>query len=91
MTVKAQYSVTGSGSWSDISTGVAGTAGLSAENTGAPDFEYFDAEPGTVSLSQNLPGLSAGDYDVRFVAVCDQSTRTLTVQTGAALAMEANT
>lgn len=78
MTLKFQYGAAGSGVWNDFAAGVTGTVGYAGSNGGYPDYEYSDAEPGSVSLAQTKSGLSAGNYDVRLVGICSATGRTCT-------------
>lgn len=57
---KAQYAVSGSGSWSDIDAEV--VSDMPASYSGA----LFN-EAGYLQLIQSIPGLAAGDYDVRIL------------------------
>lgn len=88
-TVKAQYAVAGSGSWNDVGAAVNGGTSAAAVQTGPPDYEVTEAEPGNVVLSQSTGVLSAGNYDVRFVMKVDQATRTLVPSALAQALMEA--
>ena len=78
MTFKWQYAVAGSGSWNDFGTGITGSSAISASSSGAPDYEWYDPVPGYVEVTQTKSGLSAGDYDVRLVAICQATGRTCT-------------
>jgi hypothetical protein len=87
MTAKWQYAVAGSGSWNDFAAGIVGSSGISAIYTGPPDYEVYDAEPGSVAVTQTKSGLPAGSYDVRLVGLLNATGRNVN-PTGTAL-MEA--
>lgn len=61
-TAKWQHSPTGAGTWTDFDTGIAGTAANGS--TG---------DPGSGEFTQTEGGLTAGDYDVRLVALLSGS------------------
>lgn len=78
MTFKWQYAVAGSGSWNDFGSGITGTGASSAYVGGSPDYIYYDPIPGSVAVTQTASSLSAGDYDVRLVALDSATGRTCT-------------
>lgn len=71
MTFKWQYSIAGAGIYSDFAAGIAGSVATSAVINGHPYYEYYEPSPGSVAVTQNKSGLSAGNYDVRLVAIVD--------------------
>ena len=71
MTFKWQYSVAGAGIYSDFAAGIAGTVATAAVINGHPYYEYYEPSPGSVAVTQSKSGLSAGNYDVRLVAIDD--------------------
>ncbi len=79
MSFKWQYSVAGAGSWNDFpSSPVTGSTATSASNSGAPEYELDPAQPGSAAVTLTKGGLSAGNYDVRLVAICSATGRTCT-------------
>lgn len=64
MTFKWQYSVAGANSWSDFGSPTTGSSASSAVA-----LTDTDAVNGTVAVTQTKSGLSAGNYDVRLVAL----------------------
>lgn len=78
MTFKWQYATAGSGSWNDFGAGITGSTATAASIGGAPDYIYVDPIPGSVAVTQTKSGLSAGDYDVRLVALDSATGRTCT-------------
>jgi hypothetical protein len=83
MTFKWQYAVAGSGSWNDFGSGVTSAPGISANSGGPPDYEWAEAEPGWLTLSQTAAP-SPDDYDIRLVGLVTTSGRLCTVS-GSAL------
>ena len=77
MTFKWQYAVAGSGSWNDFGAGITGDWATSAFYDGET-YEYTEPYPGSVAVTQTKSGLSAGDYDIRMVALCNATGRTCT-------------
>lgn len=82
MTLKVQYSATGAGSWNDFpGGGHASSTATAGINNGAPDYDYTEPVPGTVTMTDSKGGLSAATYDVRVVGI-DSATGKVCIPSG---------
>lgn len=72
MTFKWQYSVAGANSWNDFASPITGSTASCADFA-----NEISAVPGTVAVTQTKSGLSAGNYDVRLVAICSATGRNM--------------
>lgn len=78
---KHQYSTDGS-TWTDFGSAVTGSATYSRYSAGFPEPEMYDAIPGSVTINQNVTGLSAGNYYVRTVFIITTTTGSRTLSLG---------